>query len=93
MIFIYLGMQIDHEKFKQMFYNQTKDSCGKNGELACYGMYFFLYHKDSLHIIQYTYKLISRKNYNFYLLFQLSITMALLLFPIKRRKPVNSLEK
>jgi len=30
------GMQIDHEKFKQMFYNQTKDSCGKNGELACY---------------------------------------------------------
>ena len=29
-------MQIDHEKFKQMFYNQTKDSCGKNGELACY---------------------------------------------------------
>ena len=50
MKFIYLGMQIDHEKFKQMFYNQTKDSCGKNGELACYGMYF-LYHKDSLHII------------------------------------------
>ena len=40
MKFIYLGMQIDHEKFKQMFYNQTKDSCGKNGELACYGMYF-----------------------------------------------------
>ena len=42
MKFIYLGMQIDHEKFKQMFYNQTKDSCGKNGELACYGMYFLM---------------------------------------------------
>ena len=42
MKFIYLGMQIDHEKFKQMFYNQTKDSCGKNGELACYGTYFFI---------------------------------------------------
>ena len=53
MIFIYLGMQIDHEKFKQMFYNQTKDSCGKNGELACYGTYF-LYHKDSLYIISYS---------------------------------------
>ena len=36
MKFIYLGMQIDHEKFKQMFYNQTKDACGKTGELACY---------------------------------------------------------
>ena len=53
MKFIYLGMQIDHEKFKQMFYNQTKDSCGKNGELACYGTYF-LYHKDSLYIISYS---------------------------------------
>lgn len=30
------GMQIDYEKFRQMFFNETKRSCGKDGDLACY---------------------------------------------------------
>lgn len=30
------GMQIDYDKFRQMFFNETKKSCGKDGELACY---------------------------------------------------------
>ena len=30
------GMQIDYEKFRQMFFDQTKGKCGTNGDLACY---------------------------------------------------------
>ena len=30
------GMQIDYEKFRQMFFNETKRSCGNDSDLACY---------------------------------------------------------
>jgi len=30
------GMQIDYEKFREMFENNTKKNCGKDGNLACY---------------------------------------------------------
>jgi len=30
------GMQIDYDKFRQMFFDQTKGSCSQNDDLACY---------------------------------------------------------